>query len=343
MCSENLLHCLLHDIRRHRGISNLKQFLACDIAFLFSNQASLEHSHLLRGILWMGKNIKVQPLFKSKLDLLPLFLRVEHLRNASGFKLILDFSDILCTDGILGQIHRLAVYPKGFQVIPHLRDFDHVGNLFRRKVRIAVNLIVDVRNGGLKTGKLLHIGCAQAILGQQLVAGFLDGQASTFSETTAIHFLKCGIVKGVIPLAGIRQVDLKIALILRHKGSFLGFFLLWIRTFLLLLLLQFTHMAFNLRDHLRSSLPDRLKGGLQFRGILTMRPSGDICEAIVRAVDSKMLTDGIGYRLRFDFFAVSALLRHLRSFLIRSNRMELLMCHLMNGRFDRLQLARAFL
>lgn len=108
---------------------------------------------------------------------------------------------------------------------------------------------------------------------------------------------------------------------------------------------QLLNMPIDFRYHLRRSLSNGIKRCLQLRRFLAVRTASNISKAIVRGINSIMLTYRIGNRLRFNLLTISRedILSCLRGLLIRIYGMELLMSHLMNGCFDGLDLAHILL
>ena len=102
-------------------------------------------------------------------------------------------------------------------------------------------------------------------------------------------------------------------------------------------------MVIDCHDHFIGSLADPVQRSFQFRRIFVLRPSGDICKAVVGSLDPIMLGNGISNGLCFDLFSVSCQPRFLRGQILRIDGMELLMRHLMNHSLDGLDLAHAFL
>ena len=102
-------------------------------------------------------------------------------------------------------------------------------------------------------------------------------------------------------------------------------------------------MVIDARDHLIGSLADPVKGSLQLRCFLSVRPSGDIGKAVIACLDAVMLGDGVSDSLRLDLLGVSGEPRFLRRQVLRINGMQLLVGHLVNHCLDRLDLAHTFL
>ena len=108
------------------------------------------------------------------------------------------------------------------------------------------------------------------------------------------------------------------------------------------LLLQLCDMSVNAVDDVCGGGADRFKGAFQLRKLPPAAPPGNIAERVVRRIKPVMLADGVGDALRFHL--AGAAVGSVFLFLLRGvpvNIVQLRMGDLVNGGFERLQLAHA--